>query len=311
MDSFTATVPTKQEDVVLPPVNEDGGGGSRGSCVVCKEDTSLPPMNEDGGALFAQPTPTSVHITRLGHQHQISAPAHNYLITFDFYTIRALMYTHTHKTIQAADFDPILTRAQALELSSSSLSIVQARVWRLNAPSQQRLGLAYGLLKIVWGTGRNGYIPQDRRKRVHIACPRAHGSIAAEICRRYQLWGKPLHVPYTRKCAPPAVEVTGESGPTCPSEPNICNTGSRQNFKPPLYNMRVLITHKDLKSAEELRFPILATSQATTLNQLGHEIVQGLQTAGREEEWELLVEEIDFYHVGVARNTKSACSYKW
>ncbi|KAJ6463559.1 hypothetical protein C8R45DRAFT_1107886 [Mycena sanguinolenta] len=49
MDSFTATIPTKQEETVLPPVNEDGGGGSSGSCVVCKEDTSLPPMNEDGG----------------------------------------------------------------------------------------------------------------------------------------------------------------------------------------------------------------------------------------------------------------------
>ncbi|KAJ6463567.1 hypothetical protein C8R45DRAFT_1107890 [Mycena sanguinolenta] len=33
MDSFTATIPTKQEDIVLPPVNEDGGGGSSGSCV--------------------------------------------------------------------------------------------------------------------------------------------------------------------------------------------------------------------------------------------------------------------------------------
>ncbi|KAJ7245930.1 hypothetical protein B0H12DRAFT_1073385 [Mycena haematopus] len=50
MDSFTATIPTKQvEDIVLPPVNEDGGGGTSGSCVVCKEDTSLPPTNEDGG----------------------------------------------------------------------------------------------------------------------------------------------------------------------------------------------------------------------------------------------------------------------
>ncbi|KAJ7681229.1 hypothetical protein B0H14DRAFT_3535858 [Mycena olivaceomarginata] len=37
------------EDVVLPPVNEDGGTGSTGSCVVCKEDGSLPTINEDGG----------------------------------------------------------------------------------------------------------------------------------------------------------------------------------------------------------------------------------------------------------------------
>ncbi|KAJ7102608.1 hypothetical protein B0H15DRAFT_815351 [Mycena belliarum] len=49
MDSFTNTVPTKTEEVVFPPTNEDGGTGSSGSCVVCKEDTSLPPMNEDGG----------------------------------------------------------------------------------------------------------------------------------------------------------------------------------------------------------------------------------------------------------------------
>ncbi|KAJ7760703.1 hypothetical protein DFH07DRAFT_957538 [Mycena maculata] len=48
MDSFTATT-SKVEDVVLPPVNEDGGTGSSGSCVVCKEETSLPPVNEDGG----------------------------------------------------------------------------------------------------------------------------------------------------------------------------------------------------------------------------------------------------------------------
>ncbi|KAJ6514628.1 hypothetical protein DFH09DRAFT_1332983 [Mycena vulgaris] len=43
------TVPTKSEEVALPPTNEDGGTGSSGSCVVCKEDTALPPMNEDGG----------------------------------------------------------------------------------------------------------------------------------------------------------------------------------------------------------------------------------------------------------------------
>ncbi|KAJ7886663.1 hypothetical protein B0H13DRAFT_2342782 [Mycena leptocephala] len=49
MDSFTITTSKKIEDVVLPPVNEDGGTGSSGSCVVCKEDTSLPPVNEDGG----------------------------------------------------------------------------------------------------------------------------------------------------------------------------------------------------------------------------------------------------------------------
>ncbi|KAF8192819.1 hypothetical protein K438DRAFT_1969939 [Mycena galopus ATCC 62051] len=48
MDSFTNTITKKAEDVVLPPTNEDGSGGSSGSCVVCKEDTTLPPMNEDG-----------------------------------------------------------------------------------------------------------------------------------------------------------------------------------------------------------------------------------------------------------------------
>ncbi|KAJ7815408.1 hypothetical protein B0H14DRAFT_3745814 [Mycena olivaceomarginata] len=47
MDSFTTA--KKIEDVVLPPVNEDGGTGSTGSCVVCKEDGSLPTINEDGG----------------------------------------------------------------------------------------------------------------------------------------------------------------------------------------------------------------------------------------------------------------------
>jgi hypothetical protein len=48
MDSFTTTA-KKIEDVVLPPINEDGGTGSSGSCVVCKEDGSLPTINEDGG----------------------------------------------------------------------------------------------------------------------------------------------------------------------------------------------------------------------------------------------------------------------
>jgi hypothetical protein len=48
MDSFT-TADKKVEDTVLPPVSEDGGTGSSGSCVVCKEDTSLPIVNEDGG----------------------------------------------------------------------------------------------------------------------------------------------------------------------------------------------------------------------------------------------------------------------
>jgi hypothetical protein len=48
MDSFTAAT-KKIEDVVLPPVNEDDGTGSSGSCVVCKEDTSLPTVDEDSG----------------------------------------------------------------------------------------------------------------------------------------------------------------------------------------------------------------------------------------------------------------------
>ena len=48
MDSFNPTT-SKVEDIVLPPVNEDDGTGSSGSCVVCKEDTSLPLVNEDGG----------------------------------------------------------------------------------------------------------------------------------------------------------------------------------------------------------------------------------------------------------------------
>ncbi|KAJ7911449.1 hypothetical protein B0H13DRAFT_1875739 [Mycena leptocephala] len=42
MDSFNPTT-SKVEDIILPPVNEDDGTGSSGSCVVCKEDTSLPP----------------------------------------------------------------------------------------------------------------------------------------------------------------------------------------------------------------------------------------------------------------------------
>ncbi|KAJ6465789.1 hypothetical protein C8R45DRAFT_1106828 [Mycena sanguinolenta] len=94
MDSFTATIPTKQEDIVLPPVNEDGGGGSSGSCIVCKEDTSLPPMNEDGGA---HPTPASSH----GHSSSATSIEFTRLRTiillFDFYTIRALLYMYTHK----------------------------------------------------------------------------------------------------------------------------------------------------------------------------------------------------------------------
>ncbi|KAJ6570068.1 hypothetical protein DFH09DRAFT_1362733 [Mycena vulgaris] len=48
MDSFTATT-SKVEDIVLPPVSDDSGTGSSGSCVVCKEDTSLPAVNEDSG----------------------------------------------------------------------------------------------------------------------------------------------------------------------------------------------------------------------------------------------------------------------
>jgi hypothetical protein len=49
MDAFTYTVPSKVEETVLPPVNEDSGTGSSGSCVVCREDTDLPPINEDSG----------------------------------------------------------------------------------------------------------------------------------------------------------------------------------------------------------------------------------------------------------------------
>ncbi|KAJ7510503.1 hypothetical protein B0H11DRAFT_2269858 [Mycena galericulata] len=48
MDSFTTTT-SKVEDIVLPPVNDDNGTGSSGSCVVCKEDTELPPVNDDNG----------------------------------------------------------------------------------------------------------------------------------------------------------------------------------------------------------------------------------------------------------------------
>ncbi|KAJ6569301.1 hypothetical protein B0H19DRAFT_1373520 [Mycena capillaripes] len=50
MDAFTTTVSTKAEEIILPPVNEDTGSGSSGSCVVCKEDTDLPPVNEDTGS---------------------------------------------------------------------------------------------------------------------------------------------------------------------------------------------------------------------------------------------------------------------
>ncbi|KAJ6617899.1 hypothetical protein B0H10DRAFT_2218069 [Mycena sp. CBHHK59/15] len=50
MDAFTYTVTSKTEETVLPPINEDSGSGSSGSCVVCKEDTELPPLNEDSGS---------------------------------------------------------------------------------------------------------------------------------------------------------------------------------------------------------------------------------------------------------------------
>ncbi|KAJ7155129.1 hypothetical protein C8R46DRAFT_1356378 [Mycena filopes] len=50
MDAFTTIAPaTKAEDIVFPPVNDDSGTGSSGSCVVCKADTDLPPVNEDSG----------------------------------------------------------------------------------------------------------------------------------------------------------------------------------------------------------------------------------------------------------------------
>ncbi|KAJ7474280.1 hypothetical protein FB451DRAFT_1558448 [Mycena latifolia] len=50
MDAFTtATIPTKTEEIALPPVNDDSGTGSSGSCVVCREETDLPPVNEDSG----------------------------------------------------------------------------------------------------------------------------------------------------------------------------------------------------------------------------------------------------------------------
>ncbi|KAJ7730906.1 hypothetical protein DFH07DRAFT_969025 [Mycena maculata] len=50
MDAFTTTtIPSRTEETVLPPVNDDSGTGSSGSCVVCKEDTSLPPVNNDSG----------------------------------------------------------------------------------------------------------------------------------------------------------------------------------------------------------------------------------------------------------------------
>ncbi|KAJ7885782.1 hypothetical protein B0H14DRAFT_3431727 [Mycena olivaceomarginata] len=43
------TLSTKTEEIALPPVNDDSGTGSSGSCVVCREDTDLPPVNEDSG----------------------------------------------------------------------------------------------------------------------------------------------------------------------------------------------------------------------------------------------------------------------
>ncbi|KAJ7020218.1 hypothetical protein C8F04DRAFT_1272042 [Mycena alexandri] len=52
MDAFTSTitVPSKTEEIILPPMNDDSGTGSSGSCVVCREDpTALPPVNEDSG----------------------------------------------------------------------------------------------------------------------------------------------------------------------------------------------------------------------------------------------------------------------
>ncbi|KAJ7433743.1 hypothetical protein FB451DRAFT_1419520 [Mycena latifolia] len=52
MDSFTATT-SKTEEIVLPPVNNDDGTGSSGSCVVCKEDTSLPAVDNDDGTGLA------------------------------------------------------------------------------------------------------------------------------------------------------------------------------------------------------------------------------------------------------------------
>ncbi|KAF8192813.1 hypothetical protein K438DRAFT_2017966 [Mycena galopus ATCC 62051] len=73
MDSFTNTITKKAEDVVLPPTNEDGSGGSSGSCVVCKEDTTLPPMNEDDR-----------------HNHHSASFYSDYFINFDFFDIRAL-----------------------------------------------------------------------------------------------------------------------------------------------------------------------------------------------------------------------------
>ncbi|KAJ7119461.1 hypothetical protein C8R44DRAFT_982184 [Mycena epipterygia] len=49
MDAFTYTT-SKVEETVLPPVNEDSGSGSSGSCVVCKEDSDLPLVNEDSSS---------------------------------------------------------------------------------------------------------------------------------------------------------------------------------------------------------------------------------------------------------------------
>ncbi|KAJ7841400.1 hypothetical protein B0H14DRAFT_2586989 [Mycena olivaceomarginata] len=108
MDSFTATT-KKIEDVVLPPVNEDDGTGSSGSCVVCKEDTSLPTVNEDSGtgssAFLGQHTSayiitTGINIIRLqDHGWRESwrpttfytcYDSRAYFINFEFYPIRAL-----------------------------------------------------------------------------------------------------------------------------------------------------------------------------------------------------------------------------
>ncbi|KAJ7154042.1 hypothetical protein C8R46DRAFT_1227655 [Mycena filopes] len=50
MDAFThITAATTTEEIVFPPVNDDSGTGSSGSCVVCKADQDLPPVNEDSG----------------------------------------------------------------------------------------------------------------------------------------------------------------------------------------------------------------------------------------------------------------------
>ncbi|KAF7297908.1 hypothetical protein HMN09_01011600 [Mycena chlorophos] len=49
MDAFTSIVPTKTEEETVV-INEDGGSGSSGTCIVCKEDTTLEPVNEDSGS---------------------------------------------------------------------------------------------------------------------------------------------------------------------------------------------------------------------------------------------------------------------